>query len=204
MSSSSSVSPILVWFRQDLRLDDNPALEAALQLGAPIVALFIEDSSSACARAPGAVSRWWRDQSLAKLDADLRARGSQLIFKTGDPAEVLSRVIDEVCARGVYWSRQYEAQDVARDTAIKETLKQRGLLAESYNASLLFEPWEITAKSTGGPFKVFTPYWRACRARGLDSHLWSAPRALPAPETQPESEALPQASAPQGADLLGA
>ena len=201
VSNLSSVSPILVWFRQDLRLDDNPALEAALQLGAPIIAVFIEETPTA-ARAAGAMSLWWRDRSLAKLDADLRARGSQLIYKIGEPVQVLSRLLDETAARGVYWNRQYEAPNVARDTALKDTLKQRGLLAESFNASLLFEPWEITAKSTGGPFKVFTPYWRAARARGLDSHLWDAPHALPASESQPDSEPLRQTPAPQGADLL--
>jgi deoxyribodipyrimidine photo-lyase len=201
VSNFSSVSPILVWFRQDLRLDDNPALEAALQLGAPIIPVFIEETPTA-ARAAGAMSLWWRDRSLAKLDADLRARGSQLIYKIGEPAQILSRLLDETAARGVFWNRQYEAPNVARDTALKDTLKQRGLLAESFNASLLFEPWEITAKSTGGPFKVFTPYWRAARARGLDSHLWDAPHALPAPGSQPDSEPLRQTPAPQGADLL--
>ena len=207
MSSMSSVSPILVWLRQDLRLDDNPALEAAVQLKAPIIAVFIDDEATdtlSGARAAGAMSMWWRDQSLAKLDADLRARGSQLIYRSGPPAKILDALLEETSACGVYWNRQYEASDVARDTAIKEALKQRGLLAESFNAHLLFEPWEITAKSTGGPFKVFTPFWRACRARGLDHHLWNAPPSFPAPESWPKSAPLPQAAAPQQADLLGA
>jgi deoxyribodipyrimidine photo-lyase len=113
------------------------------------------------------MARWWRDASLAKLEQDLRARGSRLIYRDGKAETILPKLAEETGATAVLWNRQYEADIIARDTALKATLKDKGLAAESFNASLLFEPWEVTSKSTGGPFKVFTPFWRACRALGL-------------------------------------
>lgn len=192
--------PIIVWFRQDLRLDDNPALEAALAAKQPVIALFIEDENGQ--RPPGVMARWWRNKSLAMLDADLCSRGNQLIYKSGDSAAMLEAVIDETQADTVVWNRQYEAASVARDTDIKQTLKARGLNVESFNGHMLFEPWEITSKSTGGPFKVFTPFWRACRAVGLNTRIWDAPSSIAAPETMPKSDPLPASDAKSSADLL--
>ena len=193
---------IIVWFRQDLRLDDNPALEAAIAAKHPIIPLFIDDRNGQ--RAPGTMARWWRDQSLARLDADLQARGSRLIYRTGDSKSVLDALIAETGADIIYWNRQYEAASVARDTSIKQDLKARGLTVESFNSHMLFEPWEITSKSTGGPFKVFTPFWRACRAAGLNTRVWDAPRSLPAPAIMPESTPLPAHQPHAMADRLTA
>ncbi len=117
------------------------------------------------------MSRWWRDNSLAKLNNALSKRGSRLIYRKGRAADVLATLAKQVGATSVHWNRQYEANIAARDTAIKSTLKEDGIEAESFNGSLLFEPWEVTSKSTGGPFKVFTPFWRACCALGLKRPL---------------------------------
>ena len=191
---------IIVWFRQDLRLDDNPALEAAIATRKAIIPVFIDDDKGQ--RPAGLMARWWRDRSLTKLDAELQNRGSRLIYKTGDSAEQLNALMAESNADTVFWNRQYEAAAVARDTHIKQHLKDRGLAAESFNAHLLFEPWEITSKSTGGPFKVFTPFWRACRAAGLNTRVWDAPSTLPAPDSWPSSDPLPAAQADTAADFL--
>ena len=192
--------PIIVWFRQDLRLDDNPALEAALAAKQPLIPLFIDDENSP--RAPGIMARWWRDKSLAKLDADLQSRGSRLVYRTGDSAATLDAVIAESNADTVVWNRQYEAPAITRDTDIKRNLKARGLKSESFNGHMLFEPWEITSKSTGGPFKVFTPFWRACRAVGLNTRTWDAPSSIAAPDTMPASMPLPKSDAKSAADQL--
>ena len=156
---------IIVWFRQDLRLNDNPALESALNSNAAVIPVYINDNQ--CGRQPGSMGAWWRDVSLAKLDKALSARGSRLIYRDGKAENVLPALVEEVGASAVLWNRQYEAEIVARDTNIKTSMKDKGLEAESFNASLLFEPWEVTAKSTGEPFKVFTPFWRACRVLGI-------------------------------------
>ena len=167
---------IIVWFRQDLRLNDNPALESALNSKAAVIPVYINDKN--CGRQAGAMGLWWRDASLAKLDQALKARGSKLIYRDGKAQDVLPALATEVGASAVVWNRQYEADIIARDTDIKSRLKDMGLEAESFNASLLFEPWEVTSKSTGGPFKVFTPFWRACRALGIKRGLWDAPEKI--------------------------
>ena len=184
---------IIVWFRQDLRLNDNPALQSALNGKNAVTPVFIDDND--CGRQPGIMGRWWRDKSLAQLNDALKSRGSRLVFRKGRAHEVLPTLAKQVGATAVYWNRQYEADIVARDTAIKSTLKEGGIDAESFNGSLLFEPWEVTSKSTGGPFKVFTPFWRACCALGLKRGLWNVPDKITAPAQWPQSDALP-ATAP--------
>ncbi len=191
---------IIVWFRQDLRLNDNPALESALSGDNTITAIFIDDEN--CGRQAGTMARWWRDRSLAALDASLQKRGNRLIYRRGKATEVLRKLAEEVQASTVYWNRQYEADIVARDTDIKAELKAAGYEAESFNGSLLFEPWEVTSKSTGGPFKVFTPFWRACRALGLERGLFDAPQHIPSPDTNISSEPLPQTDALPHMDRL--
>ena len=170
---------IIVWFRQDLRLNDNPALQSALNGKNAVIPVFIDDND--CGRQPGIMGRWWRDKSLAQLNDALKSRGSRLIFRKGRAQDVLPTLAKQVGATAVYWNRQYEADIVARDTAIKSKLKDSGIEAESFNGSLLFEPWEVTSKSTGGPFKVFTPFWRACCALGLKRGLWNVPDKITAP-----------------------
>ena len=184
---------IIVWFRQDLRLNDNPALQSALNGKNAVTPVFIDDND--CGRQPGIMGRWWRDKSLAQLNDALKSRGSRLVFRKGRAQEVLPTLAKQVGATAVYWNRQYEADIVARDTAIKSTLKEGGIDAESFNGSLLFEPWEVTSKSTGRPFKVFTPFWSACCALGLKRGLWNVPDKITAPAQWPQSDALP-ATAP--------
>lgn len=184
---------IIVWFRQDLRLNDNPALQCALDGNNAVIPIFIDDEN--CGRQAGTMGLWWRNKSLTKLNESLKKRGNRLIYRKGRAADVLFALAKEVNARAVYWNRQYEADIVARDTAIKSKLKDGGIDAESFNGSLLFEPWEVTSKSTGGPFKVFTPFWRACCALGLKRGLWNVPDKITAPAQWPESNALPDMAA---------
>jgi deoxyribodipyrimidine photo-lyase len=148
----------LVWFRQDLRLRDNPALVAAAARG-PIVPVFILDDTDKT-WGPGAASRWWLQHSLGAMRQELGA----LSFYRGDPKKLLPKLAAEAKVSAVYWNRCYDAHAVARDTAIKNRLKKDGIEAQSFNAALLNEPWDIKTGS-GGHYKVFTPYWRAAQAR---------------------------------------
>ncbi len=175
----------LLWLRQDLRLADNPALEAC---EGPVIPVYILDETEGV-RPLGGASLWWLDKSLAALDADLEARGSRLILRRGKAAEVLAELVEETGATAVHWNRLYEAGAIARDTAIKAELTRAGVKCLSFNAGLLNEPWQVQT-GTGGPYKVYTPYWRAARQRLGDVVLHRAPTELKTPGAWPKSDRL--------------
>jgi deoxyribodipyrimidine photo-lyase len=179
-----SKPPILVWFRQDLRLADNPALRAAAEGGAPVVAAYVLDDEGAGAWKRGGASRWWLHHSLASLQRDLAALGASLVLRVGPAARELDALLAETGASAVYWNRCYEPATRARDEAIKSSLQARGVEARSFNASLLFEPWTIATQS-GGPFKVYSPFARACRAAPAPAAPLAAPGRLARPAAMP-------------------
>ena len=181
-----SEAPALVWFRQDLRLSDNPAMAAAVERRSPVIPVFIWAPEEEGAWPPGAASRWWLGCSLAKLSAELENRGSRLIVRRGPTAEALSRLVAESGATAVFWNRRYEPAAVARDSVLESKLREHGLLAESFNGSLLFEPGTIRNQS-GQPFQVFTAFWRACLAKQTPPPSKNAPKRLPALKDWPRS-----------------
>ncbi|MBI4695209.1 MAG: deoxyribodipyrimidine photo-lyase [Gammaproteobacteria bacterium] len=179
----------LVWFRRDLRLADNPALVHALAAGRPIVPCFILDDADAGDRAPGGASRWWLDGSLAALARDLAARGSRLVLKRGPAERVLDALIAETGASAVVWNRRYEPWARARDERVTSRLEARGIEATSCNAALLREPWMLATRQ-GEPYRIFTPFRTALRARFEPTPPMPAPDRLPAPRRWPASETL--------------
>lgn len=180
--------PVLLWFRQDLRLSDNPALVAAARKG-PVIPVYILDDEAPGQWKRGGASRWWLHNSLTTLDADLQKLGSKLILRRGPALKVLQSLITETGAQAVHWNRQYEPWAIARDKHVKEHLKAQNLHTESFNASLLREPWEMKT-GTGGPYRVFTPFWRAVRADMPALDLPQAPRQIPGPAKWPTTEPL--------------
>ena len=171
-----SSKPVICWFRRDLRLKDNPALRAAADTGQPVIPLYILDAESEGVRPDGGAKKWWLDKSLKSLGRDIEACGGQLVLRRGKTGAVIEALLNETGAEGVFWNRQYEKALIDRDSVIKDMLKARGITAESFNGSLLTEPWTIETNS-GGYYKVFTPYWKAVRAS------YSAPEAIDAPNT---------------------
>jgi len=165
--------PVIVWFRQDLRLADNPALTAAVATGEEVVPVYILDPDAT----PGAASRWWLHGSLEALGAELAKWGPALVLRRGRAADVMPALLHETEARAVYWNRCYEPVAVGRDRKLKATLSAGGIDARSFNAALLAEPWELKT-GTGGPYKVFTPFWRALLARGTFDAPLAPPQAL--------------------------
>lgn len=145
----------LVWFRQDLRVKDNPALQAAVDFGS-VVPIYIKDTSIKNEEQPGGASNWWLHHSLQALNKRLNGH---LQFFEGDPELVLTELVDKFGATGVFWNRCYEPAAIERDTRIKQTLKDAGCAVASFNASLLWEPMSIR-KQDGGVYRVFTPYYR--------------------------------------------
>ena len=179
----TSPSPALVWFREDLRLADNPALRAAVDSGRPVLCIYIFDEESSGLRAMGGASRWWLHHSLAALDADLRKRGARLDIFTGAAQPILERLAKQTRAQALFWTRRYDKAGIAVDTAVKAALGETIEVA-SFNGKLLVEPWTIKTK-TGGPFRVFTPFWRAVLAGPEPDAPLPAPRKIdgaPAPK----------------------
>ncbi len=172
--SSTLSAPALVWFRDDLRVDDNPALHAAAAAG-PVLAVYIDDREVGPAH--GGASQWWLHHSLLALTADLEELGVPLLLRQGRSQDVLKELIDEHSIDAVFWNRRYTAAGLASDTAIKADLKTQGLQVESFNAGLLAEPWTVKT-GAGGPFRVFTPFSRAVRAAGQPPLPQAAPKSI--------------------------
>lgn len=156
--------PVIVWFRQDLRITDNPALCAAVRTGSPILPIYVLDDENAGAWAMGGASRWWLQSSLSALDRDL---GGTLQVFAGKADRILPALAVETSASAVFWNRCYEPWRVVRDTNIKKNLQQSHCSVSTYNGSLLHEPQYVT-KADGSPYRVFTPYYRnGCLKNGL-------------------------------------
>ena len=183
----SQSAPAIVWFREDLRLSDNPALHAAVSSGRPLVLLYILDEQTKGLRPLGGASKWWLDKSLRALAADIKQAGAQLTLRSGQSADVLDTVIEETGAETIFWNRRYDQPERDLDAAIKEDLTQRGLDVSSHNARLLNEPWQVETNA-GGYYKVFTPYWRAARNNFVARDTYGRHKKLSGPK--PESESL--------------
>lgn len=166
----------LVWFRQDLRLHDNPALYHAVTNGYKVIPVYVHDQENAGEWATGEAAAWWIFKSLHSLNQDLK---NKITFRAGKADEVIPSLIKETGAQAVFWNRCYEPWQIARDKAIKETLQNDGIEVQSFNGSLLWEPWEIL-KDDGTPYKVFTPYYRkGCLGRGKEpSNPVSVPKSI--------------------------
>ena len=147
----------IVWFRQDLRLDDNAAFADACRQHF-IIPIYILDEVSA---GLGGAQRWWLHHSLSSLDERLKHMGLSLCLRQGNALDVLKQLVKDHQIEAIYWNRCYEPATIARDTVIKDFFQTLGVRVVSSNGSLLHEPWQVT-NTTGHFFKVFTPYWRAC------------------------------------------
>jgi deoxyribodipyrimidine photo-lyase len=121
-----------------------------------VIPVYIFEDSADQQWAPGGASRWWLHYALLYLDKSLQGK---LNIYQGDPLEVLERLVAEHNASGVFWNRCYEPQSIERDGLIKSSLKEAGLQVQSFNGSLLWEPWQVLKKDQT-PYKVFTPYYR--------------------------------------------
>lgn len=177
--------PLILWFRRDLRLGDQPMLAAAVATGRPLVPVFILDPET---EAIGAAAKWRLGLSVAAFAAALAGIGLQLTLRRGPALAVLQGLVTEVGAGDVWWSRLYDPGAVARDTGVKAALKAAGTEARSFAGHLTQEPWAVET-GQGGFYRVFTPFWRSMRdmavpapapapkqARGMG--VWPATQAL--------------------------
>lgn len=159
------MKPSIVWFRDDLRVSDNPALRAAVASGSA-VALYVLDEESAGIRPLGGAALWWLHHSLTALKAELDALGIPLLLRRGPAAVVVPETADSLRAGALFWNRRYGLPERTVDAGIKAWAQTSALRVESFQASLLHEPWEVTTKQ-GGQYKVFTPFWRTVSATDI-------------------------------------
>jgi len=168
----------IVWFRRDLRLQDNPALKAALLTNHPVIAVYIHEPET-CEWSMGAASKWWLHHSLSSLQQALRQRGSDLLIIKGDAEHELNKLCRKFNSHHVFWNRRYDPDSIENDTVIKEALLANGIEVKSFNGSLLTEPC-AGLKKDGTPYRVFTPYWKSIQKRGVDLFFFTPPEKFPA------------------------
>jgi deoxyribodipyrimidine photo-lyase len=172
---SANTPPLIVWFRQDLRLADNPALAAAVKTGTPILPVYALDDVNAGPWKMGGASRFWLHHSLNALNDSLNGK---MVFLKGDALVQIPALVKETGAQGVYWNRCYEPWRIKRDKILKENLKHMNVAAESFNGSLLWEPWDVL-KDDGTPYKVFTPFFRkGCLSKAPPREPLPKPKTL--------------------------
>jgi deoxyribodipyrimidine photo-lyase len=176
----------IVWFRKDLRLEDNLALLAACEHGGPIIPLFIWENDDSEKWPMGAASKWWLHQSLVSLDKSLITLGSRLIICRGDFLETLQRVIRQTGATAAFWNKDYEPSFLMKEQIILRHLERLNITVKRYNASWILDPVK-TKNRSGKAYQVFTPFWKACLAGTNPEEPVSAPTALPPPTHFPAS-----------------
>ncbi len=169
MGARKGDRPIIVWFRQDLRLADHPALAHAAARGSVVPVFVLDDSANGSS---GGASGWWLHHSLVSLRESLEG----LVLLRGAPATVLPQLAQRVAAQAVVWNRRYEPRSRTDEQALGRVLSDHGIAHESFRGNLLWEPGQIKTQA-GEAFKVFTPFWRACLKA-------SVAECLPAPRVR--------------------
>jgi deoxyribodipyrimidine photo-lyase len=178
--------PILLWFRRDLRLADQPAVSAAVESGRPVVPVFILDDAADGVRPLGGASKWWLDKSLKSLMGDLERLGSRLIVRRGRSDAVLTDLARETGARAAVWGRSYERGAKTRDGRVRAALEAGGIAGTETGGSFLVEPGSVL-NGSGEPYRVFAPWWRAAQRTLGEVRPTPAPERIRSPETWPAS-----------------
>ncbi|KAJ4817985.1 Cryptochrome-1 [Rhynchospora pubera] len=167
-ATATATARCIVWFRRDLRVEDNPALSAGVRTG-EVIPVFVWAPEEEGPYYPGRVSRWWLSQSLHHLDASLRRLGaSPLLYRRSpDSAAALIDLVHHTRATNVFFNHLYDPLSLVRDHRLKELLTARGINVSSFNADLLYEPWEVNDEN-GQPFSTFAPFWNKCLSMPYD------------------------------------
>ena len=176
----------IVWLRRDLRLADNPALDAACRIGGTVIPIYIYCPEEAGKWPPGAASRYWLHQSLASLDKGLHRQGSRLILRRGASLDCLLEIASTTGAKRVYWNECYEPATRKRDAQVAVSLRQHGLEIRQHTGGLLMPVERLRTKSDG-PYQVFTPYYNAFMREYAHTPPLPVPAAIRPPAKWPES-----------------
>lgn len=152
--------PIIVLFRQDLRLEDNSALWHASKQNSPLILLYIFDDKTPGKWKIGGAQRWWLHHSLLKLKTEIEKKGGSLILRRGNAFDVLSDVASTTKPQSIYFNRCYEPYWIDFEKKVRNHFASQRIEVQSYNSSLLIEPWELLSKQ-GTHFKVYTHFFNA-------------------------------------------
>ncbi|MBI1274357.1 deoxyribodipyrimidine photo-lyase [bacterium] len=183
------MQPVILWYRNDLRVADHGLLHALAESGRPVIPVYVLDDEAG-GRAMGAASCWWLHHSLVSLAASLEALGSRLILKRGDAAEVLAALAVESQAAELHFGRAYDLYQRKQEQAVQQAMDALQVKLRTENTTLLLEPWQVKNQS-GGPYKVFTPYWnKGCLPQLEKVEALPAPKWLATPESWPQSDEL--------------
>ncbi len=189
LSIRLEMSATIVWFRNDLRLADNPALFRALEKSEAVIPLFIWAPEEEEPWAPGGAHRWWLHSSLESLKESLKSIGSDLIIRRGSSLNVLREVINETNANAVFWNQGYLPALRDRDSIIDKSLSEEGVTARRFSGRLLHDP-ELIRTGSDKPYRVFTPFWKNLQASLDIAEPLPAPSSLPAPGKWPATDPL--------------
>ncbi len=181
------------WVRRDLRLADNPALTAALARGGEVLPMFVLDPALLHSAYVGEKRLAFLLEGLRALDAALRARGSRLIARRGDPLAVLAALVAETGAGAICAEADHSPYAIARDARVAAALPL------ALVDGVTVHPPGAVLKADGTPYTVFTPFSRTWKAAGLPgtADLMPAPERIPTPvgvagDPLPDGPALPE------------
>ena len=177
----------VVWFRNCLRLADHAPLVHAAERGT-VVPVFVWAPDEHGDWPPGGAHRWWLHQSLAALDAALRAKGSRLILRQGASKTELVSICRAADADRVVWHTAYAPALRQRDAEVRDALESEGIETRQFAGRILHDPEQVRTGS-GGPYKVYTPFWNRFREEVTIDPPLGVPRLGPSrgPEAWPES-----------------
>lgn len=187
--SADTTRPTILLFQRDLRLRDHRPLRAAIDRGAPIIPLYVLDNATPDIEKPGAASQWWLHHSLAQLSNHLREKNSRLILRSGPTADVVRDLAADVDAGAIHFHHSVLPGHDDLENDIAANAKKQDIDCRRFKGELLFDPADIRTGS-GGPYKVFTPFWRACLEQDRPGDPIPVPQKIPAPESWPASETL--------------
>eukprot|EP00891_Asterochloris_glomerata_P002034 jgi/Astpho2/2034/Aster-00531 len=157
--AGGELDTVLLWYRRDLRIADNPALTAALNAAKTVVPVFVFAPEEEGQFQPGRCSRWWLHNSLQALEKDLAALGSRLTFRRSPESRLaLVQLVQETGAQGLFFNHLYDPISLVRDNEVKAAMAGMGVLCQSFNADVLYEPWEVLDKD-GQPLTSFEDFW---------------------------------------------
>jgi len=178
---------IIFWFRQDLRLHDNPGLYKASQEG-EVIPIYIYQPPKESSRSLGSASRWWLHYSLESLQVSLRSKGNALVLRQGDPLVILKNIVQETDAAAIYWSRLYDSDSLSLEQSVSDYFRTQGVVVKSFNSHLLYEPWELKTKS-GSHYQIYTAFWKAFNLGGTMFEIMPEPISF-ASQLQIQSDSL--------------
>ncbi|MEX0828846.1 MAG: deoxyribodipyrimidine photo-lyase [Nitrospirales bacterium] len=176
----TSSSPSIVWFQNDLRLTDNPALSAAVRRKQPLICLYVWNPDGTGYGMPGAASRWWLHHSLQSFSDHLKAAGNDLTIRMGNTSEVLSNLVRDFPKAHVFWNQSCEPMNQKIERNFLNFLEAEKVEGHGFHGNTLVDPSTILTQAHN-PYRVFTPFWKRLQATLSGSPPLPAPRSLPPP-----------------------